>query len=319
LRDRPATTADGTRIRLEANLEIAEEVSRVRDAGAEGIGLFRSEFLLDVHGADEDAQVHTYRSLLTAMAPLPVTIRTFDGAGDWQSPTSRAAHRDRFGVRGIRTVLYHDERFRTQIRALLRSADAGVLRILLPFVTTGDELRVARSLIQEIGRELDAPAVPVGAMIEVPAAALTIDALAEHAAFLSVGTNDLIQYTLAVDRTDDRLAREYAATSPAVLRLLRTSAVQARRSRCEVSVCGEMAADPLLVPLLVGLGYRRFSMAPAAIAGVKHALSALDVRQATILARQAVLARSAHEVDQLLAVMARSVREAVDSSVKEPA
>ncbi|MCC7044702.1 MAG: phosphoenolpyruvate--protein phosphotransferase [Acidobacteria bacterium] len=320
LRDRPATTADGVRIRLEANLEIADEVARVREAGAEGIGLFRSEFLLDMEGGAEEAQIDTYRSLLAAMAPLPVTIRTFDTAGDWRSTPARGpAHRDRFGVRGIRSVLHHDDRFRTQIRALLRSADAGVLRILLPFVTTGDELRFARGVIQEIARDVGGGDVPVGAMIEVPAAALTIDALAEHAAFLSVGTNDLIQYTLAVDRTDDRLAREYESTSPAVLRLLRTSAVQARRSRCEVSVCGEMAADPLLVPLLVGLGFRRFSMTPAAIPGVKHALSALDVRQATQLARRAVLARSAHEVDQLLASMAKSMRDAVVSSVKEPA
>jgi phosphotransferase system enzyme I (PtsI) len=320
LRDRPAMTADGVRIRLEANLEIADEVARVREAGAEGIGLFRSEFLLDMAGGAEDAQVETYRSLLAAMAPLPVTIRTFDAAGDWRTTPSRGpAHRDRFGVRGIRSVLHHDARFRTQIRALLRSADAGALRILLPFVTTGDELRFARGVIQEIAREVGGGQVPVGAMIEVPAAALTIDALAEHAAFLSVGTNDLIQYTLAVDRTDDRLAREYEATSPAVLRLLRTVAMQARRSRCEVSVCGEMAADPLLVPLLVGLGFRRFSMTPAAIPRVKHALSALDVRQATQLARLAVLARSAHEVDQLLASMAKSMREAVVSSVKEPA
>jgi phosphotransferase system enzyme I (PtsI) len=320
LRDRPARTADGVRISLEANLEIADEVGRVREAGAEGIGLFRSEFLLDMEGGGEEAQIETYRSLLAAMAPLPVTIRTFDTAGDWRSTAVRGpAHRDRFGVRGIRSVLHHDDRFRTQIRALLRSADAGVLRILLPFVTTGDELRFARGVIQEIAKDVGGGDVPVGAMIEVPAAALTIDALAEHAAFLSVGTNDLIQYTLAVDRTDDRLAREYESTSPAVLRLLRTSAVQARRSRCEVSVCGEMAADPLLVPLLVGLGFRRFSMTPAAIPGVKHALSALDVRQATRLARRAVLARSAHEVDQLLASMAKSMREAVVSSVKEPA
>jgi phosphotransferase system enzyme I (PtsI) len=317
LRDRPATTADGTRIRLEANLEIADEVARVRDAGAEGIGLFRSEFILDAAGATEDAQVETYRGLLAAMAPLPVTIRTFDTAADWRTPARGTAHRDRFGVRGIRSMLHHDDRFRTQIRALLRSADAGQLRILLPFVTTGDEVRVARGVIQQIARDLGVAEVPVGAMIEVPAAALTIDALAEHAAFLSVGTNDLIQYTLAVDRTDDRLAREYEATSPAVLRLLRTAAVQARRSQCELSVCGEMAADPLLVPLLVGLGFRRFSMTPAAIPGVKHALSALDVRQATTLARRAVLARSAHEVDHLLASMAKSMREAVVSAVKE--
>jgi phosphotransferase system enzyme I (PtsI) len=202
---------------------------------------------------------------------------------------------------------------------LLRSADAGVLRILLPFVTTAEELRFAVAVIGEVAAELGVTNVPVGAMIEVPSAALTIDALAEHAAFLSVGTNDLIQYTLAVDRTDDRLARQYEATSPAVLRLLRTAAVQARRSKCELGVCGEMAADPLLVPLLVGLGFRRFSMTPAAIPGVKHALSALDVRQATKLARRAVLARSAHEVDSLLASMAKSMRDAVVSSVKEPA
>jgi len=318
LRDRPATTADGVRIRLEANLEIADEVGRVRDSGAEGIGLFRSEFLLDTVSADEEHQVEVYRGLLAAMAPLPVTVRTFDTAGDWRAVSARgAAHRDRFGVRGIRSVQLNDDRFRTQVRALLRASDAGPLRILLPFVTTGDELRFARGVILDIASRLGVPAVPIGAMIEVPAAALTIDALAGYAEFLSVGTNDLIQYTLAVDRTDDRLARQYEASSPAVLRLLRTAAVQARRSRCELSVCGEMAADPLLVPLLVGLGYRRFSMSPAAIPGVKHALSALDVRQATALARLAVLARSAYEVDQLLASMARSMREAVVSVIKE--
>ncbi len=321
LRDRPAMTADGVRITLEANLELADEVSRVREAGAEGIGLFRSEFLLDADGADEDEQIDVYRGLLGAMAPLPVTIRTFDAAGDWTHGQrgTPPAHRDRFGVRGIRSVLQHDARFRTQIRALLRSADAGNLRILLPFVTTADELRFARGVIDEIARDVGVEGVPVGAMIEVPAAALTVDSLALYAEFLSVGTNDLTQYTLAVDRTDDWLARQYESTSPAVLRLLRTAAVDARRSRCEVSVCGEMAGDPLLVPLLVGLGYRRFSMTPTAIPHVKHALSALDVRQATLLARRAVLARSAHDVDQLLASMARSMRDAVAGSVEEPA
>src|SRR5690606_36096620 len=226
-RDRPAMTADGVRITLEANLELADEVSRVREAGAEGIGLFRSEFLLDADGADEDEQIDVYRGLLGAMAPLPVTIRTFDAAGDWTHGQrgTPPAHRDRFGVRGIRSVLQHDARFRTQIRALLRSADAGNLRILLPFVTTADELRFARGVIDEIARDVGVEGVPVGAMIEVPAAALTVDSLALYAEFLSVGTNDLTQYTLAVDRTDDWLARQYESTSPAVLRLLRTAAV----------------------------------------------------------------------------------------------
>lgn len=315
LRDRPAVTADGVRIRLEANLEIADEVARVHDAGAEGIGLYRSEFLLDArrsHEASEDAQITTYRGLLAAMAPMPVTIRTFDAAEDQAGGTYRAgSHRERFGMRGIRSVIQGDERFTTQIRALLRSADAGTLKILLPFVTTPEELRFVRGMVMDIASELGVPAVPVGAMIEVPAAALSIDALAQHADFMSVGTNDLIQYTLAVDRTDERLARHYEATSPAVLRLLRTIAVQGRRVGCPLSVCGEMAADPVLVPLLVGLGFRSFSMTPAAIPVVKHALSTLDVRAAVVLARRAVLARSGLEIDHLLDAMAKSMRAAV--------
>jgi phosphotransferase system enzyme I (PtsI) len=317
LRDRPAATADGVRIRLEANLELADDVGRVREAGAEGIGLFRSEFLLDAETPSEDDQEEIYRNLLAAMTPLPVTIRTFDAAGDWEATARATTHRDRFGVRGIRSILQDDRRFHTQIRALLRASDAGRLRILLPFVTTGEELRLARAVIEDAARATRVPMVPVGAMIEVPAAALAVDALAEHAAFLSVGTNDLIQYTLAVDRTDDRLARHYEATSPAVLRLLRSAAVQARRAGCELAVCGEMAGDPLSVPLLVGLGFRTFSMTPAAIPRVKKALAAMDTRQATVLARRAVLARSAREVDRLLASMGEVMEAAVTGSVKE--
>lgn len=183
LRTRPAVTADGVRIRLEANLEIAEEVARVRDAGAEGIGLYRSEFLLDsLHpgAATEEAQVATYRALLDAMRPLPVTIRTFDAGEDRWAVTPRAGgHRERFGIRGIRAALQHDERFRLQMRALFRSADAGTLRVLLPFVTSADEFKQARVFIEAIRRDAGIDlAVPIGAMIEVPAAALTADQLA---------------------------------------------------------------------------------------------------------------------------------------------
>jgi phosphotransferase system enzyme I (PtsI) len=146
--------------------------------------------------------------------------------------------------------------------ALLRASGSGTLRILLPFVTNTDELQQVRELIRATARDIGAPPdVPVGAMIEVPAAALTVDQLARHADFLSVGTNDLIQYTLAVDRTDERLAGHYEPAAPAVLRLLRTAAVAARRAKTPISVCGEMAADPLMVALLVGMGFRAFSMA----------------------------------------------------------
>ncbi len=327
LRGRPAVTADGVRVVLEANLEIADEIARVLDAGAEGIGLYRSEFLLDAGHPDataEDAQVAVYSGLLAAMSPKFVTIRTFDAGEDRGDVAWRTGgHRDRFGLRGIRSGLQRDERFRTQIRALIRANAAskktqaalghGTLRVLLPFVTSAEEMRDARRMISDIalqaGLSADLEGLPIGAMIEVPAAALTTDALARESDFLSVGTNDLIQYTLAVDRTDERLAGHYEPMAPAVLRLLRLVAVGARASAADtaqgitarpLSVCGEMAADPLLVALLVGLGFRRFSMTPSAIPIVKRALLSLDSREARTLARHAVRAASAEAVHQLL-------------------
>jgi phosphotransferase system enzyme I (PtsI) len=313
-RTRPAVTADGVRIRLEANLEIAEEVARVRDAGAEGIGLYRSEFLLDAHpdAATESAQVETYRTLLAAMWPLPVTIRTFDTGEDRRATPRTSAHRQRFGLRGIRAALQNDERFRIQIRALLTAAPAGALRILLPFVTTSEELRRARALIAAIASDMGGPAdVPVGAMIEVPAAALTVDLLARHADFLSVGTNDLIQYTLAIDRTEERRAGPYDPGAPAVLRLLGTIAAAGRRARVGLSVCGEMAGDPVMVALLVGLGFRSFSMAPSAIPVVKQVLAALDSRQAAETARRARRAESRDAAQALIEPLADAMHRAV--------
>jgi phosphotransferase system enzyme I (PtsI) len=317
LRDLPAVTQDGVPIRLEANLELAEDVGRVLDAGAEGIGLYRSEFLLETAAEppDEETQVGIYRSLLAAVQPRPVTIRTFDAAGDRGLVVARGGHRERFGLRGIRAALHHDERFETQVRALLRAADAGRLRILLPFVTAPAEMRLARDLIERVRVQLGIRTrVPVGAMIEVPAAALTVDQLARHADFLSVGTNDLIQYTLAVDRTDERLAGHYEPESAAVLRLLRTIRLAADRSGCDLSVCGEMAADPLLVALLVGLGFRAFSMSPGAIPVVKRSLATLDTRLAARIARQALRATSSDAVHALL----EPVAEAMHRAATEP-
>jgi len=311
LRGQPAVTADGVRIRLEANLEIAEEVGRVRDSGAEGIGLYRSEFLLDAAHPDsstEEAQIHTYRQLLEAMRPMPVTIRTFD-AGDERG--EMGDHRERFGLRGIRAGLHHDPRFVVQIRALLRAASAGNLRILLPFVTSGEELRRARGLIEDIAQSIGMTVtVPIGAMIEVPAAALAVDHLASVADFLSVGTNDLIQYTLAADRTDEQLAGHYEPRAPAIARLLRLVAVTGRRSGRDLSVCGEMAADPLFVVLLVGLGFRALSMTPSAIPVVKRSLAALDSRNAAAIARLALRARSADEVGAMLEPVAEVLHRA---------
>jgi phosphotransferase system enzyme I (PtsI) len=247
-----------------------------------------------------------------------VTIRTFDAGEDrWSTPNRPTGHRERFGFRGLRGALQQDERFRIQIRALLQSADAGVLRILLPFVTSAEELKAARLVIAEVARDLQVATVPIGAMIEVPAAALTVDALAEHVEFLSVGTNDLIQYTLAVDRTDERLAGHYEPASPAILRLLHGISIGARRAKRELLVCGEMAADPLLVSLLVGMGFRAFSLTPAAIPMVKRGLSALDSDQAAMVARRALRARSADEVEQALAPIADAMHRAAEVVTKE--
>ena len=313
LRSVQARTSDGVRIRLDANLEIAEEVARVIDVGAEGIGLYRSEFLLDrapASGAvDEATQAETYRQLLAQMAPRSVTIRTFDtGEERWEQTARAGGHRERFGLRGVRAALQHDERFRVQIRALLRAAPAGNLRILLPFVTSAAEARQARAIIEEIARDipLEIP-VPIGAMIEVPAAALMAEQIAHEVDFLSVGTNDLIQYTLAIDRTDERLSGHYEPREPSVLRLLRMIASAGRRTGKDLSVCGEMAADPLMVALLVGLGFRAFSMTPAAIPVVKRGLQSVDSRQAVRMAREALVAASAEDVHHLLAPLAAAM------------
>lgn len=308
-----ATTSDGVRIRLDANLEIAEEVARVIDVGAEGIGLYRSEFLLDrtpASGAvDEATQAETYRQLLAQMAPRSVTIRTFDtGEERWEQTPRAGGHRERFGLRGVRAALQHDDRFRVQIRALLRAAPAGNLRILLPFVTSAAEARQARVIIEEIAHDVPSSVpVPIGAMIEVPAAALMAEQIAHEVDFLSVGTNDLIQYTLAIDRTDERLSGHYEPREPSVLRLLRMIASAGRRTGKDLSVCGEMAADPLMVALLVGLGFRAFSMTPAAIPVVKRSLRAVDTRQAVRMAREALVAASAEDVHHLLAPLAAAM------------
>ena len=306
-RDRPATTLDGERVCLEANVELIEELPRVHESGAEGIGLYRSEFLLETHPAgaiDEEQQYAIYSTLVEAMAPAPVTIRTFDAGEDllrrFEGRPGR--RRSRLGLRGIRLTLAEPEMFATQLRALLRASAHGNLRILLPFVSSVEEIEQARALLVEAAAAvgIDPAAVPLGAMIEVPSAALTADLLASAADFLSVGTNDLIQYTLAVDRTDDRVTDLYAPHHPAILRLLAAVSRAARRQHCPVSVCGEMAADPATLGLLVGLGYRTFSMRPAAVPVAKDALGRISASAARRSAREALRARDIGAVEAIV-------------------
>ena len=303
-------TADGVQIRLEANVESPDDAVRARDGGADGIGLFRSEFLL-AGGAQEalteEAQYLAYTRLVDSMAPGRVTIRTFDvsEAQLRRGLTGADGARTPLGLRGVRLSLSMDDMFQTQLRALLRAAAHGPLRIMFPFVSGVEELRDARAAVERAaaalrGRGEIVPPVPIGVMIEVPSAALTADLLSEHADFFSIGTNDLIQYCLAVDRTDDRVSRLYEPLHPAIIRMLRLVARAGKRRGIPVSVCGEMAADPVLLTLLVGLGLTEFSMAPTAIPLAKQALRGLHSDQAARVAARALRARTAAEIEALL-------------------
>jgi phosphotransferase system enzyme I (PtsI) len=322
-RRRPAATADGVRIHLEANIEFPEDLAAARYAGAEGIGLYRSEFLLTgAAGAamSEEEQLEIYRRMLDGMAPAPVTVRTFDieedqlasrpawppFVGGWAAEQERAP---RQGLRGLRLTLARPEVFQVQLRALLRAArqsPQGRLRIMFPFVSSVEQLREARRLVKEAAAELarrgeEAPVVPIGAVIEIPAAAYTADLLASEAEFFTIGTNDLIQYCLAVDRADERVSRLYEPLHPAILRVIVMVRRAAARRRIPVSLCGEMAADPALLTLLVGLGLTEFSMTPAAIPAAKRALAEVRRDDLQSLARRILKLATAEEIERELA------------------
>jgi phosphotransferase system enzyme I (PtsI) len=306
----PPVTADGVQIRLEANVESPDDAVRAREAGADGIGRFRSVFLLAGGGyaaLTETAQFDAYTRLVDSMSPGRVTIRTFDISEaqlPHQHPGTEGA-RAPLGLRGIRLSLAMEDMFQAQLRALLRAAAHGPLRIMFPFVSGVEELRAARGAVVRAAETLlsrgeTVPPVPIGVMIEVPSAALTADLLAEHADFFSIGTNDLIQYCLAVDRTDDRVSDLYEPLHPAIVRTLRLVARAAKRRGISVSVCGEMAADPVVLTLLVGLGLTEFSMAPTAIPLAKQALRRLRAQDAVAVAARIIRARTAAEVEKLL-------------------
>ncbi len=303
----PAMTTDGVRIRLEANIELLEDLEYLNEYGAEGVGLYRSEFMLSGRTLElvtEDEQYSMYRNLVEQVAPQPVTIRTFDlderQVGRDHSRTER--RRTRPGLRGLRLGLANPEGLRTQLRALVRASAHGPLRIMFPFVTAVEEVRRARALLTAIGTELaaDMTRIQVGAMIEIPSAALAADLLAADVDFFTIGTNDLIQYTLAVDRTDDRVSELYEPLHPAVLRLIRLVRRAAGRQRIPVSLCGEMASDPALVGLLVGLGLTEFSMTPGAIPIVRNVIEELSAQEAKRLAGHVLRLATAAEIQQYL-------------------
>ncbi|OFW39901.1 MAG: phosphoenolpyruvate--protein phosphotransferase [Acidobacteria bacterium RIFCSPLOWO2_12_FULL_67_14b] len=303
----PVSTTDGVRIRLEANIELLEDLPFLNEHGAEGVGLYRSEFMLSgksIEAATEDKQYALYRSLIEQVAPRPVTIRTFDLDERQFGPThGPERRRTRPGLRGLRLGLANPEVLRTQLRALVRASAHGPLRIMFPFVTAVEEVREARALLSVAMRDLGVDAsgrIKVGAMIEVPSAALAADLLAPHVDFFTIGTNDLIQFCLAVDRTDDRVSDLYEPLHPAVLRLIRQVRRAAARQKIPVSLCGEMASDPALVGLLVGLGLTEFSMTPGAIPIVRQVIQELSAADARKLAGHALLLPTAAEIEQYL-------------------
>ncbi len=314
MRALPTVTRDGRSIELLANIDLPAEVEQALEWKVGGIGLYRSEFLymkMSPKLPSEEEHLEVYRDMVAQMAPAPVTIRTFDLGGRKLAseviggPEANPV----LGLRGIRLCFSRPDFFRTQLRALLRVAgefDEGRVQIMFPLISCIEEFRVARLVVREINDELlnqghaVRATVPLGAMVEVPSAAVMAKELVQEVDFVSIGTNDLIQYSLAVDRSNDLVADLYRPTSPAVLRLVANVIEAGKAEGVPVSMCGEMASDPLMVPVLVGLGLEKFSMNPQAIPVVRALVRQLSFREAAHIARQASKLVTAREVEEYL-------------------
>jgi len=304
-----AVTQDGVAITLNANVDLPEDADFAAAIGADGVGLMRTEFLVLGRAAmpDEEEQYRAYTRVVSAFKDRPVVIRTFDIGGDKLPIGGFAAEPNPFlGWRAIRMCLDQPELFRTQLRALLRAAIHGDVRILLPLVVSADEIAAARVQLDLAGDELAARGVefrrdvPLGVMIETPAAAVAADTLTEGVSFFSIGTNDLVQYTLAVDRGNANLAARFTPTHPAVLRLIRQTVETGERHGVEVAVCGEMGSTPLLAFALVGLGLRKMSVAPRALLPIKRMIRGITAAAAREAAEAALRAKTAAEAEQTL-------------------
>ncbi len=298
LRDLPAQTADGVRIRLLGNIEFPQEVSHCVDRGADGIGLYRTEFLYltsDTEPTEED-HFQAYSTVVKAMGDRPVVIRTLDlGADKYSGIPAADDERNPFlGLRSIRLSLRNIPLFRTQLRAILRASALGNLHVMFPLITTIQELRSAKMVLSDVMEDLDEAQTPfnrkisVGMMVETPAAAMMIDQFVQEVDFISIGTNDLIQYTLAVDRSNKEVAALYNACDPAVLRLIDMSIKTADRAKVGVNMCGQMSGSTTYTQLLLGLGLRQFSVAPAAIPEIKRVCRGVTIPQCEEIARRAL-------------------------------
>ncbi len=307
----PCESLDGVRISLLANVELLEEIALAQRYGAEGVGLYRSEFLYIERTPelpDEEDHLDTYRRLIEAMSPDPVIVRTLDLGGRKLAREVLHTEEDNpvLGLRGIRLTMARPEIFRTQLRGLFRAGATGPLSIMLPMVTTVSEIREFRTFAGGILDELRREGVPccdsyrLGAMIEVPSAALTADALVREVDFVSIGTNDLIQYALAVDRNNEHVSHLYRPLHPAILRMIRFVLDAAGEAGVEVSLCGEMGADAAAAALLVGMGLRRISLSPRMIPEVKTRIRRMNVEEMAGVASKCLACGTAEEVEDLM-------------------
>jgi len=307
LRETASTTRDGRHIVLSANIELPEDVDAVAANGAEGIGLYRTEFLYLNRNTlpTEDEQYETYRKVAERVRPDPLIIRTFDLGGDKLAPGTVDISDELnpfLGWRAIRFCLENIDIFKTQLRAILRASAVGNVKIMFPMISGLDELRGAISVLAECKEELCASKIDigdkteVGAMIEIPSAALSADVLAREIDFFSIGTNDLIQYALAVDRVNERIAHLYEPTHPAVIRLLKMIADAAHANDIWVGVCGEMAGDVALIPLLLGLGMDELSAGATLVPRVKRAVQSLAISECRELVEEALKLQTPSEI-----------------------
>jgi len=304
----PAETLDRVHVTLLANIEKAEEAAQAREHNAEGVGLFRTEYLYlnSPHLPTEEEQFAIYKTVVKALAPHPVVIRTLDLGGDKPlAGMPGLVHHEAnpfLGFRAIRLCLEHPAMFREQLRAILRASAFGKVRVMYPMISGAEELVRANALLAEAAAELRQrgerfdPAVEVGSMIEIPSAAVTVDILAAHCRFFSIGTNDLIQYLLAIDRVNDHIAHLYEPTHPAVLRTIKAVVEDAHRRNLPVAVCGEMAGDPVYAALLLGLGVDELSMSPPLLPAVKYFVRSMKMSDARRLAAEALKLNDPKEI-----------------------